>query len=174
MALAMLLPALFLGPLAALRRRWVVFNVLALAAGLYAVRFTFVGFRRTLERTGAWWTTPLAFWLALSLVAAAGLAWTLRRKPAGAPVRGEAVALGLLSLGGLAAAAYPIWDGGPPLYPLLVPCAACAAGMLRAALPGRAGSPRPRGLTAQAVVLGTLSLGFALFGIAAALLGWAP
>src|SRR5262245_49233167 len=63
-ALALLFPALFAGPLRALRRWWVFFNVCTVSTALYTARFTFLGVKRRLSQSDAWWASPLAFWLA--------------------------------------------------------------------------------------------------------------
>src|SRR5262249_34819791 len=79
--LALLFPALFAGPLAVLKRWWVVLNVASVSRALYVARFTFAGFRRSLEETGAWWAKPPAFWLLRGALAAAGSTWALWRTP---------------------------------------------------------------------------------------------
>src|SRR5262249_29129984 len=83
--LAMLFPVLFAGPLRALRRWWVVFNVCSVSAALYTTRFTFQGVKRRLAESDAWWASPVAFWLALALVAAAGAMWVWWRHRAAGP-----------------------------------------------------------------------------------------
>src|SRR6516162_11626934 len=125
--LAMLLPVLFAGPLRVLQRWWVFFNVCTVSAALYVARFTFLGVRRRLAQSDAWWASPLAFWFALALVAGAGATWVWRRWRAGSPTApdpgvGEQMVLGLVSLTGLGLVGYSLWDQGLRLYPVQAIC----------------------------------------------------
>jgi hypothetical protein len=160
--LALLFPALFAGPLAALRRWWAVLNVASVCTALYVARFTFAGFKRTLEGTGAWWADPAAFWLLLAACSALGAAWTFWRAPGpGAtgvrgPARLDTVVLCLLSLAGLGLVVYRLFAGEGLVCPALVACTAAWAGAAYLLGVGRPARPRP---PAQAVTLLALAAG---------------
>jgi hypothetical protein len=165
--LAILFPALFAGPLAVLRRWWVVLNVASVCTALYVARFTFAGFRRTLDDAGAWWAKPWAFWLLLGALAAAGSAWAFWRAPwlgetgVRGPARLEKAVLCLLSLAGLGLLTYRHITGDRLVCPALVACTATWVGTAYLLWGTRATRPRP---PAQAVTL--LSLAVACGGYA--------
>ena len=178
-ALAMLFPALFAGPVRALRRWWVFFNVCTVSTALYTARFTFQGVNRRLAQSDAWWASPLAFWLALALVAAGGAVWMWQRQRALNPAAprpgvGERVVLGLVSLIGLALVGYNLWDGGPRPDPLLLIWTVPLAGWGYASYvhwhsrrQGAANAIVPT----QGIMLMTLSVVYILIGVAT-VQGW--
>ena len=173
--LAMLFPALFAGPLRALRRWWVVFNVCSVSAALYTARFTFQGVERRLAESDAWWASQVAFWLALALVAAAGAVWVWWRQraaspPAPKPGIGQPIVLGLVSLIGLGLVGYSLWNSGPRLQPALLIGTVPLVGWGYACYLHR-NARRPSGtiplLPTQAVMLITLALAYVLIAVAA-------
>jgi hypothetical protein len=175
----MLFPALFAGPVRALRRWWVFFNVCTVSTALYTARFTFQGVNRRLAQSDAWWASPLAFWLALALVAAGGAVWMWQRQRALNPAAprpgvGERVVLGLVSLIGLALVGYNLWDGGPRPDPLLLIWTVPLAGWGYASYvhwhsrrQGAANAIVPT----QGIMLMTLSVVYILIGVAT-VQGW--
>jgi outer membrane protein assembly factor BamB len=174
--LALLLPALLAGPLSVVRRWWVLLNVAIVGTALLTARFMFGGVRRRLDYNPAWWASPLAFWLALSLLAAAGAVWVWRRQRRAKPadrlaaltVRlSDELVLGLLSLIGLGVVAYCLWDGRPLLHPSLVIWTAAWVGTLYPLYLRRAARrvpATPPALTTQGVVLLTVAVACAAYG----------
>ena len=165
--LAMLFTALLAWPLAVLRRWWVVLNVAILCLALYVVRFTFEGVCRRLAETDAWWASPVAFWVVLSLIATAGAVWIRYRKGVAgryAATRagtGEKFVPALLSASCVGVVGYRLWGGYPDWPPLLVVSVTIWAGALSVILTPRLASER---LMPQEVMLWTLALTCAAFG----------
>jgi hypothetical protein len=165
--LAMLLTALLAGPLAGLRRWWVVLNVAVVCAALYVARFTFEGVCRRLAETDAWWARPVAFWLALSLIATAGAAWVWYRggtaggHTATGARAGEKLVLALLSGACVGGVGYRLWGGYPDWHLLLVVSVPVWVGTLSATLTPRLAPAR---LMPQEAMLWTLALACATLG----------
>jgi hypothetical protein len=172
--LAMLFPALFAGPLRALRRWWVFFNVCTVTSALYIARFTFLGVKRRLSQSDAWWASPLAFWLVLALVAAAGALWVWQRHRAASPAAprpggGEQVVLGLVSLIGLGLVGYSLWGGGPRPFPVLLIWTVPLVGWGYSLYLHRHSRRQPAAnplFPTQGVMLITLALVYSLYGVA--------
>jgi outer membrane protein assembly factor BamB len=110
--LALMFPAVFGGLTLFLRRWLVVLTVVSLNSTLWVVHGWLAP-----ALQGTWWGSPLALWVGMTLIALAGLVWAWRRQlsslpaeqkqgsdalPAHLPRRGDAIALGVLSLAGLA------------------------------------------------------------------------
>ena len=172
--LAMIFPAVFSGPLRALRPWWVFFNVCTVSTALYAARFTFLGVKRRLSQSDTWWASPLAFWLALALIAAAAAVWVWRRQRAANPatprpgVR-EQVVLGLVSLIGLALVGYNLWDGGPLPSPVLLICTVPLVGWGYASYLHWRSSRHPEAkpmIPTQGLMLITLALAYVFIAVA--------
>jgi hypothetical protein len=166
--LALLFPALFVGPLAVLKRWWVVLNVASVCTALYVVRFTFVGFRKVIDESGAWWARPWVFWLVLSALAAGGSVWAFRRAPwlgeiaDRGPTLLEKIVLCLLGLVGLGLVGYRLVAGDPLVCPALVACAPIWIGTFYLLWGTRPSRRRP---PAQAITLFALALSCGAYAI---------
>jgi outer membrane protein assembly factor BamB len=181
--LALMFPAVF-GGLTLFFRRWiVVLTVISLNSTLYVLHGWLSPWIHD-----TWYGTPLALWVAMTLITLAGLLWTWRRHPAdleqeaGSPAmphRKEQIALCVASLAGLALVlACLLWHA--PLLdnswrkPTLVMWIGIWAGTLYALnlrRSPRPAAPRPEGVMLAGMVVAGIVLGFTTLPQSAAAAG---
>jgi outer membrane protein assembly factor BamB len=168
--LAALFPAVF-GGLAGLLRRWAAFITIASLNSTLAMAHVWC--RNWIK--DYWWGTPLALWVALSVLTLAGALWSGWRHRTGAqadqandgvPPRGEQVVLWILSVGCFGLALYCLlWGGGSeallasPWRELLIVSAGVWVATLYAVylrLIVRRGAPSVAALSIEAVMLWTM------------------
>jgi outer membrane protein assembly factor BamB len=168
--LALLVPALFRGWSDTLRRWRVLLLVSTACSALYLAHFALREHRK-----GDWWATPAAVWVALTLVAAAGLLYAWRRQRAAPPTHPlydprprpiEHAVLALLSLAGIWSTVLCLLIEHPLLHPILVVWLVAWVGstyqlyLRRRIGRGPIGRPAP---AAEVVLLGALTLACAGF-----------
>lgn len=183
--LALMFPAVF-GGLTLFFRRWlVVLSIISLDSTLYVLHGWLSPWIHD-----AWYGTPLALWVAMTLVAVAGLLWSWRRHAhalaqepggaepgaAGVPRRNEQIALWVVSLLGVAVVGGCLLWRAPLLddswrKPALVLWVGVWAGTLYTLLPRGAAALPAEGVMLAGMVVAGLVLGFTTLPHAAAAAG---
>jgi outer membrane protein assembly factor BamB len=172
--LAALLPAVFGHWLQTLKRWSALLGIGTVSSSLYLASFVL---REPYK--GHWWTSPAAVWTALAITATAGTAWAWRRwrkAPVGdvlansRPQVKEHVLLGLLSLTGVWSMVLCVMIQHPLLHPILTVWAVAWTGSLYQIYLSwrlRSGFPAKPLPSTETVMLGTLALVSAAFGVRA-------